>query len=91
MQDIIAGQVSFLQIYGYSLGSARETKGRLYRAKAFDPKETLHKRISLADEVVALILTELTAKKIAKQLPMLAGSFANLCSAYTGDPWPSEI
>lgn len=25
----------FLQFYGYSLGSARETKGRLYRAKAF--------------------------------------------------------
>lgn len=25
----------FLQFYGYALGSARETKGRVYQAKAF--------------------------------------------------------
>jgi four helix bundle protein len=53
----------FLQFYGYSLGSARETKGRLYRAKAFYPKETLLKRISLAGEVVALVLTEINRQK----------------------------
>jgi four helix bundle protein len=53
----------FLQFYGYSLGSARETKGRLYRAKAFYPAEILHKRLLLASEVVALVLTEINRQK----------------------------
>jgi four helix bundle protein len=53
----------FLQFYGYSLGSARETKGRLYRAKAFYPRETLDKRLNLASEVVALVLTEINRQK----------------------------
>ena len=49
--------------YVYSLGSARETKGRIYRAKAFYSKETLQKRLNLASEVVALILTEINRQK----------------------------
>ncbi len=53
----------FLQFYGYSLGSARETKGRLYRAKAFYTSETLRKRLHLASEVVALVLTEINRQK----------------------------
>ncbi|HLF73932.1 MAG TPA: four helix bundle protein [Anaerolineales bacterium] len=53
----------FLQFYGYSLGSARETKGRIYRAKAFYPRDALNKRMHLASEVVALILTEINRQK----------------------------
>jgi four helix bundle protein len=53
----------FLQFYGYSLGSARETKGRIYRAKAFYSRDTLNKRIQLASEVVALVLTEINRQK----------------------------
>lgn len=49
--------------YVYSLGSARETKGRIYRAKAFYTLETLHQRLNLASEVVALILTEINRQK----------------------------
>ena len=52
-----------LQFYIYSLGSARETKGRIYRAKAFYSYETLQKRLKLASEVVALILTEINRQK----------------------------
>ena len=52
-----------LQFYGYSLGSARGTKGRLYRAKAFYPPEILSRRLSLASEVVALVLTEINRQK----------------------------
>jgi four helix bundle protein len=53
----------FLQFYGYSLGSARETKGHLYRAKVFYAPETLHKRLHLASEVVALLITEINRQK----------------------------
>ncbi len=53
----------FIQFYGYSLGSARETKGHLYRAKAFYPSEILCKRLHLAGEVVALVLTEMNRQK----------------------------
>jgi four helix bundle protein len=53
----------FLQFYGYSLGSARETKGHLYRAKAFYLPEVLCKRLHLASEVVALVLTEINRQK----------------------------
>jgi four helix bundle protein len=53
----------FLQFYGYSLGSAHETKGRLYRVKAFYPQETLYKRLNLASEIVALVLTEFYRQK----------------------------
>ena len=53
----------YLQFYGYSLGSARETKGRIYRAKAFYSRDTLDRRLNLASEVVALILTEINRQK----------------------------
>jgi four helix bundle protein len=53
----------FLQFYGYSLGSARETKGHLYRAKAFYTPDLLTGRIKLASEVVALLLTEINRQK----------------------------
>jgi four helix bundle protein len=43
-----------IQFYLYSLGSARETKGRIYRAKAFYSTEILNRRLNLASEVVAL-------------------------------------
>lgn len=52
-----------LQFYVYSLGPARETKGRIYRARAFYSKETLHNRLNLASEVVALVLTEINRQK----------------------------
>ena len=52
-----------VQFYVYSLGSARETKGRIYRAKAFYTTETLNHRLNLASEVVALILTEINRQK----------------------------
>ncbi len=52
-----------VQFYIYSLGSACETKGRIYRAKAFYTPEILNKRLNLASEVVALILTEINRQK----------------------------
>lgn len=53
----------FLQFYGYSLGSARETKGHLYRAKAFYTPDLLGDRIKLSSEVVALLITEINRQK----------------------------
>ena len=53
----------FLQFYGYSLGSARETKGHLYRAKAFYVQDTLTQRIKVASEMVALLVTEVNRQK----------------------------
>ncbi len=52
-----------LQFYGFSLGSARETKGRIYRARAFYKSDLLQARLALASEVVALILTEINRQK----------------------------
>ena len=52
-----------VQFYIYSLGSARETKGRIYRAKAFYTSQTLNRRLTLASEVVALLLTEINRQK----------------------------
>jgi four helix bundle protein len=52
-----------IQFYVYSLGSARETKGRLYRARAFYTEDTLQSRLDLASEVVALLLTEINRQK----------------------------
>ena len=52
-----------IQFYVYSLGSARETKGRIYRAKVFYATEVLDQRLRLASEVVALILTETNRQK----------------------------
>ena len=52
-----------LYFYTVALGSARETKGRLYRAKAFYSPDILQERLSLASEVVALLLVEINRKK----------------------------
>jgi four helix bundle protein len=52
-----------IQFYLYSLGSARETKGRIYRAKEFYTADVLNQRLNLASEVVALILTEINRQK----------------------------
>ena len=54
---------TLIQFYVYSLGSARETKGRIYRAKEFYKPEVLNRRLALASEVVALILTEINRQK----------------------------
>jgi four helix bundle protein len=54
---------TLIQFYVYSLGSARETKGRIYRAKEFYELEVLNRRLALASEVVALILTEINHQK----------------------------
>lgn len=52
-----------IQFYVYSLGSARETKGRIYRAKAFYTGQILQRRLGLASETVALLLTEINRQK----------------------------
>jgi len=52
-----------LYFYTVALGSARETKGRLYRAKAFFSPDILHERLTLASEVVALLLVEINRQK----------------------------
>jgi four helix bundle protein len=52
-----------LLFYGYSLGSARETKGRIYRARAFYQASMLEQRLHLASEVVALLLTEINRQQ----------------------------
>jgi four helix bundle protein len=52
-----------LQFYGYALGSARETKGHIYRGKGLIPEVVVRKRLDLASEVVALLLTELNRQK----------------------------
>jgi four helix bundle protein len=52
-----------VQFYVYSLGSARETKGHLYRARAFYSADALNRRLALAGEVVALLITEVNRQK----------------------------
>jgi len=52
-----------LYFYRVPLGSARETKGHSYPAKAFYSSETLQERLKLSSEVVALLLTEINRQK----------------------------
>ena len=42
-----------------ALGSARESKGWYYRAKALISSDTLGQRLELSGEIVALLITEL--------------------------------
>jgi four helix bundle protein len=46
-----------------SIGSARETKGWYWRAKALLSSEVLDHRLALADEVIALLVSELNQQR----------------------------
>lgn len=46
-----------------SIGSARETKGWYWRVRPVLPPELLDHRLSLADEVIALVVTELNRQR----------------------------
>jgi four helix bundle protein len=48
-----------LRFLGFSLGSARESKGWYYRARNLLRPEILSHRLSLISEVIALIVTEI--------------------------------
>jgi len=48
-----------VRFLGFSLGSARESKGWYYRAKDLLRPEVLTHRLSLISEVIALIVTEI--------------------------------
>jgi len=46
-----------------AIGSARESKGWYYRAKALLSPEVLNHRLNLISEVIALLVTELNASR----------------------------
>ena len=46
-----------------SIGSARESKGWYWRGRWLLPREVLDHRLALADEVISLLVTELTHQR----------------------------
>jgi four helix bundle protein len=49
--------------FGVAIGSARESKGWYWRARRLLPPEVLDHHLALADEVIALLVTELTHQR----------------------------
>ena len=53
------GTKSYLYLIRVAIGSARETKGWYYRSRHLLSAEVLEHRLALADEIIALLATEI--------------------------------